>query len=144
MEKQSKRKNKRSVKKFREYTKSLNETVAMIDCESQEECIQYALNVIKKLVGSLDANEIADYSYQTASTEVKTDLVLGKVKATVYDYIAGQKGQVRIMNVTDPHSVIEKVPEDVYEQGLDILCDDIADEILGRLAEENGVGNEKV
>lgn len=129
---------------FKEYSKALNETVAMIDCESQEECIQYVLNVIKKLVGSLDANEIADYSFQTACTEVKTQVVLGMVKNIVYDYINNQKGQVKIVGIGDPKDVRENLPEEVFEQGLDILCDDIADKILGRLAEENGVGYEKV
>ena len=134
----------RPVMGYREYIKSLNETVAMIDCESKEECIQYVLNVIKKLVGSLDANDIADYSYQTACTEVKTQLVLGMVKGIVYDYINNQKGQVKIVGVGDPKDVKENIPEEVFDQGLDILCDDIADKVLGRLAEENGVGYEKV
>ena len=129
---------------FKEYSKALNETVAMIDCESQEECIQYVLNVIKKLVGSLDANEIADYSYQIACTEVKTQVVLGMIKNLVYDYINSQKGQVKIVGIGDPKDVKENLPEEVFEQGLDILCDDIADKILGRLAEENGVDYEKV
>lgn len=134
----------RPIKGFKEYSKALNETVAMIDCESQEECIQYVLNVIKKLVGSLDANEIADYSYQIACTEVKTQVVLGMIKNLVYDYINSQKGQVKIVGIGDPKDVKENLPEEVFEQGLDILCDDIADKILGRLAEENGVGYEKV
>ena len=135
---------KRPVKKFNEYSKALNETVAMIDCDSQEDCINYALDVIKKLVGSLDANEIADYSYQTACTEVKTKLVLGLVKGIVYDYLTNQKGQVKIVGIGNPKDVKDNVPEDVFDQGLNILCDDIADEILGRIAELNGVSNEEV
>lgn len=132
------------VKGFNEYTKSLNETVAVIDCESHEECINQTIDVIKKLVGSLDANEIANVAFQTASPEAKTELVLGMIKGIVYDYICNQKGQVKIVGVGDPKDVQENVPEEVYENGLDILCGDIADEILGRLAEENGGGYEKV
>ena len=135
---------KRPVKKFKEYSKMLKETVAMIDCDSQEDCINYALDVIKKLVGSLDANEIADYSYQTACTEVKTKLVLGLVKGIVYDYLTNQKGQVKIVGIGNPKDVKENVPKDVFEQGLNILCDDIADEILGRIANENGVYHEQI
>ena len=134
----------RPVKKFREYSKMLKETVAMIDCDSQEDCINYALDVIKKLVGSLDANEIADYSYQTACTEVKTKLVLGLVKGIVYDYINNQKGQVKIVGIGNPKDVKDNVPEDVFDQGLNILCDDIADEILGRIANENGGDYEQI
>ena len=135
---------KRPVKKFNEYSKAINETVAMIDCDSQEDCINYALDVIKKLVGSLDANEIADYSYQTACTEVKTKLVLGLVKGIVYDYLTNQKGQVKIVGIGNPKDVKDNVPEDVFDQGLNILCDDIADEILGRIANENGVYHEQI
>jgi len=133
----------RPVKGFNEYTK-LNETVAVIDCESHEECINSTIDVIKKLVGSLDANEIANVAYQTACPEAKTELVFGMIKGIVYDYICNQKGQVKIVGIGDPKDVQENVPEEVYENGLDILCGDIADEILGRLAEENGGGYEKV
>ena len=134
----------RPVKGFNEYTKSLNETVAVIDCESHEECIQHTLDILQKMVGSLDANEIANVAYQTACPEAKTELVLGMIKGIVYDYICNQKGQVKIVGIGDPKDVQEDVPEEVYENGLDILCCDIADEILGRLAEENGGGYEKV
>ena len=132
------------VKGFKEYTKKLNETVAMIDCESQEECILYCMDSVMKLVGSLDANEIANMAYQVSPSEVKTKLVLSMLKCMVYDYLSTQKGQVKIVGVGDPKDVQENVPEDVFEQGLDILCDDIADEILGRLSKENGGGYEKV
>ena len=132
------------VKTFSDYTKALNETVAMIDCESEEECINYTLDMVKKMVGSLDANEIAIMAYHTAPTKVKTDLVLGMLKGIVYDYISNQKGQVKIVGIGDPKDVKENVPKEVFDQGLDILCGDIADKILGRLAEENGVGYEGV
>ena len=133
----------RPVKGFNEYTK-LNETVAVIDCESHEECINSTIDVIKKLVGSLDANEIANVAYQTSCPEAKTELVFGMIKGIVYDYICNQKGQVKIVGIGDPKDVQENIPEEVYEKGLDALCGDIADEILGRLAEENGGGYEKV
>ena len=132
------------VKTFSDYTKALNETVAMIDCESEEECINYTLDMVKKMVGSLDANEIAIMAYHTAPTKVKTDLVLGLLKGIVYDYLSSQKGQVKIVGVGDPKDVQENVPKEVFDQGLDILCDELADKILGRLAEENGVGYEGV
>lgn len=134
----------RPVMGFKDYSKSLNETVAVIDCESHEECINQTIDVIKKLVGSLDANEIANVAYQTSCPEAKTELVFGMIKGLVYDYICNQKGQVKIVGIGDPKDVQENIPEEVYEKGLDVLCGDIADEILGRLAEENGGGYEKV
>lgn len=129
----------RPVKKFREYSKMLKETVAMIDCDSQEECIQFVLGVVKDLVGSLDATEIANKAYEVASQEVKTSLVINMLRSVIYDYLSNQKGQVKIVGIGDPKDIKQNVPEDVFEQGLSILCDEIADEILGRIADENEV-----
>lgn len=133
----------RPVKGFMDYTKALNETVAMIDCDSHEECIQHVLGVVQEMVGSLDAMEIAIKAYQIASSEVKTDLVVSMLKNIVYDYLSNQKGQVKIVGIGDPKDVKEDVPVDVFEQGLDYLCDELADEILGRLVNENGVDYEE-
>lgn len=133
----------RPVKTFKEYSKALNETVAMIDCESQDDCINYCLDRIQKEVGSLDANEIVKFAFQTAPTEVKTDLALGYVKDIIYDYLTKQKGQVKLYGVGNPEKVKETVPEEALKKGMLILCDDIADEILGRLAELNGVSDGK-
>ena len=134
----------RPVKTFKEYSKALNETVAMIDCESQDDCINYCLDRIQKEVGSLDANEIVKFAFQTAPTEVKTDLALGYVKDIIYDYLTKQKGQVKLYGVGNPEKVKETVPEEALKKGMLILCDDIADEILGRLAELNGVSDGEV
>lgn len=130
---------KRPVKKFREYSKALNETVAMIDCESEDECKRYCIDRIQKEVGSLDANEIVNYAFQTAPKEAKTDLALGYVKEIVYDYLTKQKGQVKLYGVGDPKSVKETVPEEALKKGMLILCGDIADQILGKIADINGV-----
>ena len=134
----------RPVKTFKEYSKALNETVAMIDCESQDDCINYCLDRIQKEVGSLDANEIVKFAFQTAPTEVKTDLALGYLKDIIYDYLTKQKGQVKLYGVGNPEKVKETVPEEALKKGMMILCDDIADEILGRLAELNGVSDGEV
>ncbi len=128
---------------FNDYTKALNETVAMIDCENHEDCIQYVLGVVEKMVGSLDATDIAVKAYQISSTEVKTDLVVNMLKSIVYDYLTNQEGQVKIVGIRNPKGVKGDLPDDVFEQGLDVLCAELADEILGRIAKENGESNEE-
>ena len=133
----------RPVKRFNDYTK-LNETVAMIDCASQEDCINYCMDLVKKNVGSLDPVEILDVALQAASAEVKLEVVKNYFRHMIYDYLCNEKGQVKIVGIGDPKDVQENVPEDVFEQGLEILCDDIADVVIDRLAEENGFGYEKV
>lgn len=131
------------VKGFYDYTK-LNETVAMIDVESEDECIRFCLDLVKKNVGSLDPVEILDVALQAASAEVKLEVVKNYFRHMIYDYLCNEKGQVKIVGIGDPKDVQENVPEDVFEQGLQILCDDIADAVIDRLAEENGFGYEKV
>ena len=133
----------RPVKGFMDYTK-LNETVAMIDCASQEDCINFCIDLVKKNVGSLDPVEILDVALQAASAEVKLEVVKNYFRHMIYDYLCNEKGQVKIVGIGDPKDVRENVPEEVFEQGLEILCDDIADAIIDRLAEENGFGYEKV
>lgn len=134
----------RPVKKFNDYTKMLKETVAMIDCDNLEDCIQHTLGILQKMVGSLDANEIAIKAYQVASPEAKTDLVINLLKNIVYDYLTSQDSQVKIIGNGGSKDAKDNIPEDIYEQGLDALCDDIVDEILGRLAKENGGDYEAV
>jgi hypothetical protein len=133
----------RPVKGFMDYTK-LNETVAMIDIESEEECIRYCMDLVKKNVGSLDPVEILDVALQAASAEVKLEVVKNYFRHMIYDYLCNEKGQVKIVGIGDPKDVQENVPEEVFEQGLEILCGDIADAVIDRLAEENGFGYEKV
>lgn len=132
------------VKGFYDYTKKLNETVAMIDVESEDECIRFCLDLVKKNVGSLDPVEILDVALQEASAEVKLEVVKNYFRHMIYDYLCNEKGQVKIVGIGDPKDVQENVPEEVFEQGLEILCDDIADAVIDRLAEENGFGYEKV
>jgi CBS-domain-containing membrane protein len=132
------------VKGFNDYIKALNETVAMIDCDNLEDCIQHTLGILQKMVGSLDAAEIAIKAYQVASPKAKTDLVINLLKNNVYDYLTSQDSQVKIIGNGGSKDTKDNIPEDVYEQGLDALCDDIVDEILGRLAKENGGDYEAV
>ncbi len=125
------------VKKFNEYTKSLNETVGIIDCTCQDECIQYCLDRIKEEVGSYDPQEMLNMALEAADPKVKARLVLLYVKDMVTDYLSKEKAQFGLVDVNGYKG--KTVPKEVWDEGLDQLCKDIADDVLVKLAEINGV-----
>ena len=129
----------RPVKKFNEYTKSLNETVGvgMIETSCEEKCIQYCLDRIKAEVGSFDPDELFNVAGQAADPKVKARVVLLYVKAMVIDYLSSEKAQLAVVNVNGNKG--KDIPKEVLEQGLDKLYHDIADEVLVKIAEINGL-----
>ena len=130
---------KRPVKKFNEYSKYLNETVGvgMIETSCQEKCIQYCLDRIQKEVGSYNADEIFNVASQAADPKVKARVVLLYVKAMVIDYLSGEKAQLAVVNTNGKKG--KDIPKEVLEQGLDQLYQDIADEVLVKIVEINGL-----
>lgn len=130
---------KRPVKKFNEYSKYLNETVGvgMIETSCQEKCIQYCLDRIKAEVGSFDPDELFNVAGQAADPKVKARVVLLYVKAMVIDYLSSEKAQLAVVNVNGNKG--KDIPKEVLEQGLDKLYHDIADEVLVKIAEINGL-----
>lgn len=130
---------KRPVKKFNEYSKYLNESVGvgMIETSCQEKCIQYCLDKIKKEVGSYNADEIFNVASQTVDPKVKARVVLLYVKTMVIDYLSSEKAQLAVVNVNGNKG--KDIPKEVLEQGLDKLYHDIADEVLVKIAEINGL-----
>ena len=125
------------VKGFNDYTKSLNETVGIIDMACQKECIQYCLDRIQKEVGSYNADEIFNVAGQAADPKVKARIVLLYVKEMVIDYLSGEKAQLGVVNVNTNKG--KDIPKDILEKGLDQLYQDIADEVLVKIAEINGL-----
>ena len=130
---------KRPVKKFNEYSKYLNETVGvgMIETSCQEKCIQYCLDRINAEVGSFDPDELFNVASQAVDPKVKARIVLLYVKQMVIDYLSGEKAQLGIVNVNANKG--KDIPKEVLEQGLDKLYQDIADEVLVKIAEINGL-----
>jgi hypothetical protein len=130
---------KRPVKKFNEYSKYLNETVGvgMIETSCQEKCINYCLDRIQKEVGSYNADEIFNVAGQAADPKVKARVVLLYVKAMVIDYLSGEKAQLAVVNTNGKKG--KDIPKEVLEQGLDQLYQDIADEVLVKIVEINGL-----
>lgn len=135
---------KRPVKKFNDYTKSLNETVGIIDMACQDKCIQYCLDRIQKEVGSFDPDEIFNVASQAVDPRVKARIVLLYVKQMVIDYLSKQKAKLCWVDARGKKG--KDIPEDIMEKGLDQLYQDIADEVLVKIAEINGVSvkDEKV
>ena len=127
----------RPVKGFKEYSKALNETVAIIDMACQEKCIKYCLERVLKEVGSYDPDEIFNVAGQTADPKVKARLVLLYVEDMVIDYLSKEKAQLAVVDVNKNKG--KTIPKDVLEQGLAQLYKDIADEVLVKIADINGV-----
>ena len=127
----------RPVKGFNEYSKYLNETVGIIDMACQKECINYCLDRIQKEVGSYNADEIFNVASQTVDPRVKARIVLLYVKDMVIDYLSGEKAQLGVVNVNGNKG--KDIPKDILEKGLDQLYHDIADEVLVKIAEINGL-----
>ena len=129
----------RPVKKFNEYTKALKETVgvSIIEASCQEKCIQYCLDRIKAEVGSYNADEIFKVASQLLDPKVKARVTLLYVKDMVIDYLSGEKAQLAVVNVNGNKG--KDIPKEVLEQGLDKLYHDIADEVLVKIAEINGL-----
>ena len=129
----------RPVKKFNEYTKSLNETVGvgLIETSCEEKCIQYCLDRIKTEVGSYNADDIFNVAIQTLDPRVKARIVLLYVKDMVIDYLSSEKAQLAVVNTNGNKG--KDIPKEALENGLDVLYHDIADEVLVKIAEINGL-----
>ena len=125
------------VKGFNDYTKSLNETVGIIEISCQDKCIQYCLDRIQKEVGSYNADEIFNVASQAVDPKVKARIVLLYVKEMVIDYLSGEKAQLGVVNVNGNKG--KDIPKEALEKGLDVLYQDIADEVLVKIAEINGL-----
>ena len=125
------------VKGFHDYTKNLKETVGIIEISCQDKCIQYCLDRIKEEVGSYNADEIFNVASQTVDPKVKARIVLLYVKEMVIDYLSSEKAQLAVVNVNGNKG--KDIPKEVLEQGLDKLYHDIADEVLVKIAEINGL-----
>ena len=125
------------VRRFNDYIKALNETVGIIDCTCQDECIKYCMDRIKEEVGSYDPDGILMQAAHAVDGRVKARLILIYVKDMVMDYMTQEKVQLGLVNVNGKKG--ESIPDEVLKQGLDTLFHDIADQVLEKIANENGV-----
>ena len=132
------------VKGFKDYAKMLKESVAIIDMTSKTDCIQYCLDRVKQEVGSVDPDELFNVASRTADPETKAQLAQYYVKNMVFDYLSKQKAKLCWVDARGKKG--KDIPEDIMEKGLDQLYQDIADEVLVKIAEINEVSvkDEKV
>ena len=128
------------VKGFRDYAKMLKESVAIIDMTSKTDCIQYCLDRVKQEVGSFDPDELFNVASRTTAPETKAQLVQYYVKNMVFDYLSKQKAKLCWVDARGKKG--KDIPEDIMEKGLDQLYQDIADEVLVKIVEINGVSVE--
>ena len=127
----------RPVKGFREYARTLNETVAIVDMDCQKECINYCLDRIKKEVGSYDPDEIFKVASKSADPRVKARVTLLYVKDMVIDYLSGEKAQMGVVTVNGNKG--KDIPKEDLDRGLDQLYHDIADAALVAIEAKNGL-----
>ena len=125
------------VKGFRDYAKMLKESVAIIDMTSKTDCIQYCLDRVKQEVGSFDPDELFNVASRTADPETKAQLAQYYVKNMVFDYLSKQKAKLCWVDARGKKG--KDIPEDIMEKGLDQLYQDVADEVLVKIAEINGI-----
>ena len=125
------------VKGFKDYAKMLKESVAIIDMTSKTDCIQYCLDRVKQEVGSFDPDELFNVASRTATPETKARIVLLYVKDMVIDYLSSEKAQLAVVNTNGKKG--KDIPKEALEKGLDVLYHDIADEVLVKIAEINGI-----
>lgn len=125
------------VKGFGDYAKMLKESVAIIDITSKTDCIQYCLDRVKQEVGSFDPDELFNVASRTADPETKAQLAQYYVKNMVFDYLSKQKAKLCWVDARGKKG--KDIPEEIMEKGLDQLYQDIADDVLVKLAEINGV-----
>lgn len=129
----------RPVKGFKAFTKALNETVGVgiIETSCEEKCIQYCMDRIMSEVGSYNAEEIYKVASQLLDPKVKARVTLLYVKDMVIDYLSSEKAQLAVVNTNGNKG--KDIPKEALENGLDVLYHDIADEVLVKIAEKNGV-----
>ena len=128
------------VKGFKDYAKMLKESVAIIDMTSKTDCIQYCLDRVKQEVGSYDPDELFNVASRTADPETKAQLAQYYVKNMVFDYLSKQKAKLCWVDARGKKG--KDIPEDIMEKGLDQLYQDIADEVLVKIAEINRISLE--
>ena len=88
-------------------------------------------------MGSYNADEIFNVASQTVDPRVKARVVLLYVKDMVADYLSNGKVQFGVVDATGKKG--KDIPKEVWEEGLNQLCHDIADEVLVKIAEINGI-----
>ena len=132
----------RPVKKFNEYAKMLKESVVIMDAPDHDACIDYCINRIIKETGGLDPEVLLVSALDAATPQVKARLVTLYVRPMVKDYITQEGVHLLTNNANDDGK--GNLPDVVINDAVEGLCDDLADEVMLKIAKENGIEYEEV
>lgn len=130
------------VKKFNEYSKMLKESVVIMDAPDHDACIDYCINRIIKETGGLDPEVLLVSALDAATPQVKARLVTLYVRPMVKDYLSTEGVHLLTNNANDDGK--GGLPEVVINDAVEGLCDDLADEVMLKIAKENGIEYEEV
>lgn len=120
----------RKVKGFQEYSvRKLKENEERIDCDCYDECVDYCLATITREAGSHNPDDIIQVAVQAVDGKIKARLTLLYVQDMVLSFLQ-QKGMVLIAGTAGDNASNDSLTD---------LCHQIADDVLLKIANENGV-----
>ena len=119
------------VKKFKEYTKHLDEAAKKIERDNLDTCTAYCLDRIEKEAGSLDPDAVFQAAIKYATPQVKSRMVLLYVVPMVQDYLSNNA--LIVADVDD-----SAASKGMVKQAIDDLSFKMADDVLYALYKLNG------
>lgn len=122
----------RRVKKFKAYTKQLNEAAKKIEMDNLDACTAYCLDRIEKEAGSLDPDAVFDAAVKYAPSQVKSRMVLLYVVPMVQEFLTSSE----IIVVSDGGD--SAASKEMAKQAIEDLSYKMADDVLYALYKLNG------
>ena len=121
----------KKVKKFKAYTRHLNEATKKAVKDNLEGCTAYCIERIEKEVGSLDPDAIYDAAVKNATPQFKARLTLLYVMPMVRDYLGNNS--IIIAGLDDSEG-----SKEMLRQVIDELVHSLADDVLYAIFKING------
>ena len=121
----------KKVKKFKAYTRHLNEAAKKAVKDNLEGCTAYCIERIEKEVGSLDPDAIYDAAVKNATPQFKARLTLLYVMPMVRDYLGNNS--IIIAGLDDSEG-----SKEMLRQVIDELVHSLADDVLYAIFKING------
>lgn len=122
----------RRVKKFKAYTKQLNEAAKKIERDNLDVCTAYCLDRIEKEAGSLAPDAVFDAAVKYATPQVKSRMVLLYVVPMVQEFLTSSE----IIVVSDGGD--SAASKEMAKQAIEDISYKMADDVLYALYKLNG------
>ena len=122
----------RRVKKFKAYTKHLDEAAKKIERDNLDACTAYCLDRIEKEAGSLDPDAVFDAAVKYAPSQVKSRMVLLYVVPMVQEFLTSSE----IIVVADGGN--SAASKQMAKQAIEDISYKMADDVLYALYKLNG------